>query len=186
MHSTNWQSAESDLPTARNLVFQELEKGWIHKYDGTLEDAQQEFGDKLAIGKLGLALSDTRPPRLVVDSSICGVNNRCSIPEKTTLPSAQDVMRVYPLRNSNEPMVGFSLDIKSAHKLVVIRESDRGLLGFTLDGAIYFYKVAPFGATFSAYHWTRVGSFILRCIHFLLWWTHAGFIYVDDFCFLFP
>ena len=70
-------------------------------------------------------------------------------------------MRVYPLRNSNEPMV---LDIKSAHKLVVIRESDCGLLGFTLDGAIYFYKVA----TFSAYHWTRVGSFILRCIHFLL------------------
>ena len=114
VHSTNWQSAESDLPTTRNLVFQELEKGWIYKYDGTLEDAQQEFGDKLAIGKLGLALSDTRPPRLVVDSSICGVNNRCSIPEKTTLPSAQDVMRVYPLRNSNEPMVGFSLDIKSS------------------------------------------------------------------------
>ena len=88
-----------------------------------------------------MAFSDNKSPRLVVDSSICGVNNRCSIPEKTTLPSAQDVMRVYPLRNSNEPMVGFSLDIKSAHKLVVIRESDRGLLGFTLDGAIYFYKV---------------------------------------------
>ena len=33
------------------------------------------------------------------------------------------------------PLVGFSLDIKSAHKLVVIRESDRGLLGFTLDDA---------------------------------------------------
>ena len=42
--------------------------------------------------------------------------------------------------------MGFSLDIKSAHKLVVIRPSDRGLLDFTLDGDIYFYKVAPFGA----------------------------------------
>jgi hypothetical protein len=186
IHMTNWQSAESDLPTTRDLVAQELEKGWIYKYPGSLEDAQLEFGDKLAIGRLGLALSETRPPRLVVDSSICGVNNRCSIPERSTLPSAQDIMRVYPLRNTADSLMGFSLDIKSAHKLVVIRESDRGLLGFTLDGAIYFYKVAPFGATFSAYHWTRLGSFILRCIHFLLWWSHAGFLYVDDFFFIFP
>ena len=143
VHMTNWQSAESDLPTARDLVAQELEKGWIYKYPGSLEDVQLEFGDKLAIGRLGLALSETRPPRLVVDSSGCGVNNRCSIPERTTLPSAQDIMRVYPLRNTTDSLMGFSLDIKSAHKLVVIRESDRGLLGFTLDETIYFYKVAP-------------------------------------------
>ena len=186
IHQTNWQSAESDLPTTRDLVAQELEKGWIFKYQGSLEDAQAEFGTKLAIGRLGLATSDNRPPRLVVDSSICGVNSRCHIPERATLPSAQDVMRVFPLRNTTDPLVGFSLDIKSAHKLVVIKESDRGLLGFTLDNDIYFYKVAPFGATFSAFHWTRMGSFILRCIHFLLWWSHAGFIYVDDFFFLFP
>ena len=186
VHMTNWQSAEPDLPTTRDLVAQELEKGWIYKYPGSLEDAQLEFGDKLAIGRLGLALSETRPPRLVADSSGCGVNNRCSIPERTTLPSAQDIMRVYPLRNTTDSLMGFSLDIKSAHKLVVIRESDRGLLGFTLDETIYFYKVAPFGATFTAFHWTRLGSFILRCIHFLLWWSHAGFLYVDDFFFIFP
>ena len=186
IHMTNWQSAESDLETTRDLVNQELEKGWIYEYHGTLADAQAEFGDKLAIGRLGLDLSDHRPPRLVVDSSICGLNSRCSIPERTTLPSALDVMRVYPLRETQEQLVGFSLDIKSAHKLVVIRTEERGLLGFTLDNKIYFYKVAPFGATFSAYHWTRVGSFILRFFHHLLWWIHAGFLYVDDYLFLFP
>lgn len=31
-----------------------------------------------------------------------------------------------------------------------------------------------------------MGSFILRCLHSLLWWSHAGIIYVDDFFFLFP
>ena len=183
---TNWQSAESDLETTRDLVNQEMEKGWIYEYPGTLADAQAEFGDKLAIGRLGLALSDHRPPRFVVDSSICGLNSRCTIPERTTLPSALDVMRVYPLRETQEQLVGFSLDIKAAHKLVVIRTEERGLLGFTLDNKIYFYKVAPFGATFSAYHWTRVGSFILRFFHHLLWWIHAGFLYVDDYLFLFP
>ena len=158
---TNWQSAESDLDTTRELVTQETDKGWIYEYPGTLADAQAQFGDKLAIGRLGLALSDHRPPRLVVDSSICGLNSRCSIPERTTLPSALDVLRAYPLRETKETLVGFSLDVKAADKLVVIRQEERGLLGFILDGKIYFYKVAPFGATFSAYHWTRVESFIL-------------------------
>ena len=186
IHTANWQSAESDLPTTRELVQQEIDKGWVYEYPGTIEDAQQEFGHKLAIGRLGLALSDNRPARLVVDSSVCGVNSRCHIEERSTLPSALDVMRVYPLRRISTNMLGFSLDVKSAHKLVVIHNSDRGLLGFSLDGRIFFYKVAPFGATFSAYHWTRLGSFMLRFFHHLGWWPHAGFIYVDDFFFLFP
>ena len=67
-------------------------------------------------------------------------------------------MRVYPLRNTADSLMGFSLDIKSAHKLVVIRESDRGLLGFTLDGVIYFYKVAPFGATFRCIPLDKAGK----------------------------
>ena len=163
VHLTNWQSAENDLETTRHLVQQELDKGWVYKYPGTLADAQVEFGEKLSVGRLGLALSDTRPPRLVVDSSICGLNSQVEIPERTTLPSALDVLRVYPLRNLDESLLGFSLDVKSAHKLVVLRQSERGLVGFSLDGAIYFYKVCPFGASFSAYHWTRLGSFILRC-----------------------
>ena len=186
IHMTNWQSAEKDLETTRDLVAKEVDKGWVYKYPGSLEQAQGEFGGKLAIGRLGLATSDSRPPRLVVDSSICGLNSQCSIPERTTLPSALDVFRTYPLREINAPMVGFSLDVKAAHKLVVLHESERGLVGFSLDDALYFYKTCPFGATFSAYHWTRLGSFILRWFHHLLWWQHAGFLYVDDFLFLFP
>ena len=114
------------------------------------------------------------------------VNSQVEIPERTTLPSALDVLRVYPLRNLDESLLGFSLDVKSAHKLVVLRKSERGLVGFSLDGAIYFYKVCPFGASFSAYHWTRLGSFILRWFHHLLWIQHAGLLYVDDFFFIFP
>ena len=186
VHLTNWRSAEDDLDTTRSLVQQELDKGWVYKYPGTLADAQMEFGDKLSVGRLGLALSDARPPRLVVDSSVCGLNSQVEIPERTTLPSALDVLRVYPLRNLDDSLVGFSLDVKSAHKLVVLRKSERGLVGFSLDGAIYFYKVCPFGASFSAYHWTRLGSFILRWFHNLLWLQHAGLLYVDDFFFIFP
>ena len=121
----------------------------------------------------------------MVDSSICGLNSQITIPERTTLPSALDVLRVYPLRNLDDSLLGFSLDVKSAHKLV-LRKTEQGLVGFSLDGAIYLYKVCPFGASFSAYHWTRLGSFLLRWFHHLLWLQHAGLLYVDDFFFISP
>ena len=67
---------------------------------------------------------------------MCGVNDRCTLPERTTLPSAKDVIRCFPLRNNSHDLSGFSLDIKSAHKRVVIKDSEHGLLGFNLNGAL--------------------------------------------------
>ena len=53
--------------------------------------------------------------------------------ERSTLPSAKDVIRSYPIRESQADVMGFSLDIKSAHKRIVIKPSEQGLVGFTLD-----------------------------------------------------
>lgn len=79
--------------------------------------------------------------------------------------------------------MGFSLGIKSAHKRVVLKEAEWGLVGFSLEGDLYFYRVCPFGATFSASRWSRLGGWILRLMHLMLWFPHAGFLYVDDFLF---
>ena len=109
---------------------------------------------------------------------------RCQVPERSTLPSAKDIIRSYPIRGSSADLLGFSLDIKSAHKRIVIKDSEWGLVGFTLDDRIYFYRVCPFGATFSAAWWSRVGAFILRCFHRLIWLIHVALLYVDDFFYL--
>ena len=93
----------------------------------------------MAVGKLGLALSESRPPRLVLDSTICGVNGRCIIPEHATLPGAQDVKRCYPLRNNASPLSGFSLDIRSAHKRIAVKEQDRGFLLFQFQDKYFYY-----------------------------------------------
>ena len=124
----------------------------------------------MAVGRLGVAFSDRRPPRLVVDSSVCGLNNRCELPESTTLPSAKDVIICFPLRDCRTDLAGFSLDIKSARKRVGIRESEQGLLGFQLNGILYFYRVCPFGETFSAFWWPRLGAWILTFV--ALWLQH--------------
>ena len=180
VHFSNWSSAEEHPEEVKPLIDEEVKQGWVMPFDGTLEDAQSHWPVGVAIGKLGLALSDHRPPRLVVDSSICGVNGRCTIPEKSTLPTARDILRSYPLRNHNNPLLGFSLDIKSAHKRIAVQQSHRGLLGFQFQGKLYFYRVCPFGAVFSAHYWARLGGFLLRLFHSLTWLAHAGFLYVDD------
>ena len=184
VHQTNWKSAEDNLDIARELVQAEVDAGWVEKFQGNLGDAQFQWPLGVSIGKLGIALSEHRPPRLVVDSSICGLNSRCAIPEKGTLPSIKDVQRCFPLRQNHKKLACLSLDVKSAHKRIVVRSSERGLLGFTLDNALFFYRVCPFGAVFSASWWSRLSGFLMRLFHRLIYIAHAGMIYVDDMFFM--
>ena len=93
------------------------------------------------------------------------------------VPNAKDVLRSFPLRNTQEELLGFSID------RVVLHPSERGLVGFSMGGKLHFYNVTPFGAVFSASWWARLGGWILRAMHLLLWFSHAGFLYVDDFLF---
>ena len=181
VHFTNWNSAEDNKELTRELVQEEIDRGWVYEFHGSIADAQEAFPCGVALGKLGVALSEQRPPRLVVDNSICGLNNRCVIPERSTLPSAKDVIRSYPIRETQSDIMGFSLDIKSAHKRIVLKQSEQGLVGFTMDGRIFFYRVCPFGASFSAAWWSRLGAFLLRIFHRLIWLSHVAMLYVDDF-----
>ena len=182
-HFDGWKSAHDDPEVTTALVNEEIKQGWVYEFPGTLADAQAQFPIGVSIGKLGVATSSSRPPRLVVDSSVCGLNQNCPLPEKGSLPSAKDVIRSFPLRQATAPLAGLSLDVKSAHKRVAIHPSEHGLVGFSWQGKIYFYKVCPFGATFSAHWWSRLGGFILRMAHRLLFLPHAALLYVDDFIF---
>ena len=182
----NWSSAEADLPTLHALVEEEIANGWFLELD-SLEAAQERFGDKLAIGKMSIVKAEGKKPRLVVDSTVCGTNPSCSIPETYTLPGIDDVRDSFPLRCHSGLCAGFAFDIKSAHKTVRVRDSDQGLLGVSLPkiqgpGRRWlFYRVCPFGANFSALWFQRLGSFFLRTLHLWTWLRHALLGYVDDF-----
>ena len=104
-------------------------------------------------------------------------------PERSILPTAKEVLRSFPLQNHSRPLAGFSLDVKSAHKRILLHPSERGLVGFSLNSDIYFHYVAPFGATFSAPWWSGLGGWMLRLFHHLIWWPHCGLLYVDEFLF---
>ena len=183
VHHTNWSSAEDDPDTVKQLIEKEVASGWVEVFPGSLEEAQQHFKHGLAIGRLGLALSDTRPARLVLDSTVCWVNPQCKIPERAQLPTARDVLRAYPLRQSTHEISGVSFDVRSAHKQVAVQPHYRGYLCFQFQGTIYYYKNCPFGAVISAHFWSRLGGFFQRLFHRMRFLPHAAFLYVDDLLF---
>eukprot|EP00435_Cladocopium_sp_Y103_P020961 s1968_g5.t1 len=184
VHHTNWSSAEDDPDTVKQLIDKEVAAGWVEVFPGDMAAAQQFFEHGIAVGKLGLALSDTRPPRLVLDSTICGVNPQSKVPEKATLPTARDVLRAYPLRQSNHHLSGVSFDVRSAHKQVAVHPKYRGYLCFQFQGTIYYYKNCPFGAVVSAHFWSRLGGIFQRLFHRMCYLPHASFLYVDDLLWL--
>ena len=102
-HYSNWHSAD----TAQSLVQEEIDKGWVFQFDGTLEDAQARWPAGVSVGKLGIAHSDGRAPRLVLDNTICGLNPRCWVPERSTLPTCKDILRTFPLRGVSGRSFGF-------------------------------------------------------------------------------
>ena len=174
----NWNGAESDPLLLEQLVNIEVESGWL-RYIESIEDARRIWPN-VAIGKLNIVHSDGRKPRLVVDSSICGTNACCLIPEKSSLPTLQTIQEAFPLRHKHEPLAAWSLDVKSARKSIRVRESEQGLLGIRVGPKLYFYTVCPFGATFSAFWFARLGAFFVRTLHLLKYISHFLAIYVDD------
>ena len=78
---------------------------------------------------MGVVCADNRDPRLVLDSTICGMNGRCHLPEKQRLPNLRLVSFFLstcpPLEDQWQRA---SIDIKAARKRMLIREDERGAL----------------------------------------------------------
>ena len=181
IHMQNWRSASVEPSVTRKLLQEELDQGFCFKFQGDLAAAQLKWPGCLAIGKLSVVRAPGRAERLVLDNSICGTNSNCCVPEVQHMPSVRDVMHTYPLRETRSRQAAVSLDVKSAHKRCVVKESEQGLLGFSFEDSLYFYRVAPFGAVFAQHWWGRLGSCILRLMHILIWLSHTGHLFVDDY-----
>ena len=138
----NWAGAEADPALLQSLIDKEVAEGWLHPVP-SLDYAKARW-KHLAVGKMNIVHSIGRKPRLVVDSSICGTNSACFVPETYTLPSIQTVMDSFPLREVDCALAAFSLDIKAAHKTIRVRQSEQGLLGVRIGDKFLFYSVCPF------------------------------------------
>ena len=160
----NWQGAESDPALLQELIEEELTAGFIEEVD-SIEEAYKRWGkDRVAVGRVNIVKAPGRSPRLVVDNSICNTNQNCKVPEQFSLPCLQDIQASYPLTEDNEPVSGFSLDVKGAHKTSRVREQDRGLLGLRQQDRLFFYKVPLRGHFLIPTGFATLGGFFTRCL----------------------
>jgi hypothetical protein len=78
------------------------------------------------------------------------------------------------------------MDVKSAHKRILINPSEAGLHHVSFQGKLYRYLTCHFGGAWSAWWWSRLSAAIMRLVHAVLGPGHAGVVYVDDFLLLAP
>ena len=89
---SSWKSALDNPELVWPLLEEECEAGFIEKVPGGLAQLQKEH-PHVAVGKLGLVCAENRSPRLVVDSTVSGVTQNTSIPNRMLLPKSRTCCR---------------------------------------------------------------------------------------------
>ena len=168
---------------------------------GSLEQVKQRFpSDKLAIGKLGVVSCEGKDDRLIGESRASGASPAALFSERAEVPSLyhfsaaldrfaewsyKQGKRAKPIASAEDWCL-FSIDIKGAHKSVRTHPEDVGLAVFQVEGEHFAYVNNHFGASWSAYWWSRLSALLLRVMHHVLRHCHVGGVYVDDFLWLLP
>ena len=161
----DWKAAEAEPDTVSALLEKEI--------SNSFEQARQHWHKGIAVGKLNVVRAEGEEPRLVLDSTVCGVNPKCNIPERVSLPMASDVRLAFMPGDTRASFIGASFDFKAAHKH--IQTSYSSVL------QTLYYQVCHFGARFSAYWWQSTGAFLLRLLHGVLSaHPHKAWLFVDD------
>ena len=197
--ASNHKSA-GEVKKVRALVDMEVQQGYMQRI-GSLEQVKQRFpSEKLAIGKLGVVSCEGKDDRLIGDSRASGASPAAQFSERAEVPSlfhfsaALDRFAEWSYKQgkgakpiaSAEDWCLFSIDIKGAHKSVRTHPEDVGLAVFQVEGEHFAYVNNHFGASWSAYWWSRLSALLLRVMHHVLRHCHVGGIYVDDFLWLLP
>ena len=114
----NWKAAEAEPETVSALLEKEIANGWVIRTGMSIEQARQHWHKCIAVGKLNVVHAEGKDPRLVLDSTVCGVNPKCAIPE--SLPMASDVRLAFLPEDTHSSFAGASFDFKAAHKQIQV------------------------------------------------------------------
>ena len=192
----DWWSAETDGLAADNYksfvdcedialpeLLREEREGFVTSY-ASREEAEAVHG-KIRQNKLGCITKVGKRPRLVWDFRRSGVNDRCVVPERATLPRLSDavcdVRELLLAALPGEEVELVVLDFKDAFKAVPLHPAERRFTAVYARGRWYIASRLPFGPKPSPLIWARFANWITRSTMGL--WPRDRFrmqMYVDD------
>ena len=163
----NWTRAEQNPDLLSELIDKEIAQGWVRKFGGTEQDAALHWPSGTAIGKLNLVLAEGKEPRIVLDSSVCGLNPSVHLPERVALPTGADVQRSFLSDDCFAQLCAVSLDFRAAHKCCKVLPKDQGTLLFRHRGALYHGtpQLVDGPVLFRPTSWSPVWCVLFLCVY---------------------
>lgn len=193
VRADNYDSAEENAEDIKRQVLEEVDLGTILKVP--LRDAQEEYGDRLAIASLGAVNKEvgSSKVRVVHDGTYSvDINRRIRVRDRLRFPLLDDAGAILgEVREECEGGRGgirFSMlyDVARAHKLIPVDRQDWGLQAFRLPGGskeeVYLHTRGTFGVASAAYWWGRCAAGAIRLLHRLSGRELALYhlLYADD------
>ena len=129
------------------------------RISGPFSTAEETGLDSLIISPIGLVPKPSGGERLIHHLSHpwgSGVNAYIDDEEaRVSYASFDQALKIVASYGVGAAMA--KLDVKSAYRLLPMRESDFRFLGFHIQGTVFVDKMAPMGAKISASHWEAFG-----------------------------
>ena len=119
----------------------EVKAGFLIEWFGSLDDARAAWPLGVAVSKLAVIQSEGKDPRLVVDATAPGLNPKAQFPERAENPTIDEVRRLISFHYEHHPderLVAITIDVKSAHKRVLINPAERGFQFISFGGRLFY------------------------------------------------
>jgi hypothetical protein len=150
---------------------------------------------ELCCGALG-AREEFDKVRTIHDGTVNNVNThiRANSAEKTTAPGVADVLHSLLSNRTNmsasstddpEDIIMIKADITKAHRRIKVQQKDWKYMVATNKNTLWVNMCGTYGIASAQLYWGRMAALLLRLLYYtcpeLIW----GFVYVDDYLFLF-
>ena len=183
----NYITQAADIEMVRKIYEEDVALGMMTA-KRPLSEVRKRYGTRLAIAAIGTVDKDLEGNKRVIHDGthVVRVNQRISKNIKDALqhPGAAEAKRIQAYsRQRDKHYNGVRLDVKKAHRRILVSEDDWGFQATDLDndGTVQLNTVGTFGIASAGLWWQRTFALLCRLtFHFLGnadWWQLA---YCDD------
>ncbi len=165
----NYKSAQTHVDLIDRQLQDHVSRGLA--FQVTAEEMKRLYpqGSIVSLGAVSKIDTPTTPDdiRIVMDGTHgVQLNKRIKPRDQDRCPTASDVKRLQREQGLTSPAVGLAVDVKEAHRLPPVHESDwqHQACRAKPDGPVIVYKFGVFGFASSAYWWARLGGALIRSL----------------------